>query len=579
MIFEEAGAGAVVRIWMTQGPGVSAPLDPAIRMRVRLDGEAEPRIDLPLHALFDGTTPGFSPPLAYDRERSSGGNVLYVPIPYRRGCKISLVGAEHARLWFQVTFHRLAQPGSIATYMGAEDLSPWRALLARAGSDPWPDAGAPGAHLDAGNASLSPGDEIAIPAPRASGYLRSIRLKTSVRGAERLRLRLRFDGELRADLPLADFFAVRGAPVPPRSLLVGQAADGFLYAYFPAPFFASARVEIVDAGAPGSRPVRVDWRIGWNAELPPADSGRFGADFRVTAETSPDGPDLPLLSVDGRGKWIGLFAEIGSVRTLSREVLEGDERIYLDGSRHPGIYGTGVEDLFNGGFYFDLGPFSLPLHGAPAHRITPRAEDVTSAYRLFLSDAIPFRSSIRAGLETGPTGNLSLRARTVAYYYSRPEPALAFVDRLVVGDGISSVLHGYEVVGAECEGGPFTGRFEGGPWVALEEPALACAYSNPGGRSTFGFHRPSSGGSVRLRRRLDAREPNPPADVYVNGVRVGTFPFQEANSFRRLREVDLDLPPVALGGATDLSFEIVPRLAPGDGTSHTEVSYELWTSR
>ena len=32
VIFEEAGAGAVVRIWMTQGSGVSAPLDPAIRL-------------------------------------------------------------------------------------------------------------------------------------------------------------------------------------------------------------------------------------------------------------------------------------------------------------------------------------------------------------------------------------------------------------------------------------------------------------------------------------------------------------------------------------------------------------------
>src|SRR5690349_6495411 len=63
VIFDEPGAGAVVRIWMTQGPGVSAPLDPAIRIRVRLDGEAAPRLDLPLPALFDGSTPPFTPPL------------------------------------------------------------------------------------------------------------------------------------------------------------------------------------------------------------------------------------------------------------------------------------------------------------------------------------------------------------------------------------------------------------------------------------------------------------------------------------------------------------------------------------
>ncbi len=578
VIFDEPGAGAIVRIWMTQGPGVSAPLDPAIRLLVRVDGEAAPRIDLPLPALFDGTVPRFTAPLAFDRDESSGGNVLYLPIAYRRGCKISLVGAEHARLWFQVTFHRLAQAGAISTYIGTEDLSAWRAILARAGSDPWPDsAQAPGARTDTGSTDLSPGGTVAIPAPAAPGYLRAIRLRTSPRGTERLRLRLTFDGERRADLPLADFFAVRGAVVPPRSLLFGLADDGFLYAYFPAPFFANAKVEIFDAGAPGSRSVNIEWQIGWNAEIPAADSGRFGVAYGTAQEMTP-GPDLPLLSIDGRGKWIGLFAEIGSVRTLSREVLEGDERVYLDGARHPGIYGTGVEDLFNGGFYFDRGPFALPLHGSPAHRVTPAREDVTSAYRLFLSDAIPFRTSIRAGLETGPTGNLPLRARTVAYYYSRPNPAFAVVDRLTTGDRISSFLHGYELTAIDAGCGPIASRFEGGPLVAPEEAALSCAYAEPGGRSTFALQRTSTTGGVRLRRRLDAGQANPAADVYLNDIRVGVFPFQEANPFRRLREVDLDLPPGVVAGATVLFCEIVPRFSAIGGEVHSEVSYELWAS-
>ena len=44
--------------------------------------------------------------------------------------------------------------------------------------------------------------------------------------------------------------------------------------------------------------------------------------------------------------------------------------------------------------------------------------------RLMVTDALPFQSALRAGVEVGPTGNLSMRARTVAYYYSRPRPAL-----------------------------------------------------------------------------------------------------------------------------------------------------------
>lgn len=581
VIFEESGAGAIVRIWMTQGPGVSAPLDPAIRLLVRVDGEAAPRIDLPLPALFDGTTPRLTAPLAFDRDASSGGNVLYLPIAYRRGCKISLVGAEHERLWFQITFHRLAQAGAILTFTGTEDLAAWRAILARAGSDPWPDSqNAPGARTDSGFANLLPGRSVAIPAPAAPGYLRAIRLRTSPRGAERLRLRLTFDGERRADLPLADFFGVRGATVPSRALLFGLADDGFLYAYFPAPFFSSAKVEFFDAGAPGSRPVKVEWQIGWNAEIPAADSGRFGVAYGTAHETTL-GPDLPLLAIDGRGKWVGLFAEIGSVRTLSREALEGDERVYVDGARHPGIYGTGVEDLFNGGFYFDRGPFALPLHGSPAHRVIPggpAGEDVTSAYRLFLSDAIPFRTSIRAGLETGPTGNLQLRARTVAYYYSRPESALAPVDRLDLSDQASRGAHAYSVAASDAACGAFISRFEGGPLVAPEESATSCSYASSGGRDTFTLRRTGTTGTVRLCLRLDAGQANPAADVYLNGARAGAFPFQEANPFRRLREVDLDLPPGVVAGATALFFEIVPRFSAAGGEHHSEVTYELWSS-
>ncbi len=573
VIFEEAGAGAVVRIWMTQGPGVSAPLDPAIRLRVRLDGEAVPRIDLPLPALFDGSTPPFTPPLAFDRRTSSGGNVSYVPIPYRRGCTISLVGAERERLWFQFSFHRLAQPDGIATFTGREDLSAARALLGRAGSDPWPES-LP--RTRTGTAFLAPGATVRLDGVTGAGALRRLRLRTSERGMERLRLRLTFDGALRVDVPLADFFAARRASVAPRALLLGRDAEGFLYSYIPMPFFAGATVELLDAGAPGAQTARVDWQLGWSAEAPAADSGLFGAVSRVEGEHAP-ARDLPLLALQGRGKWLGLWAEIGSVRTLSREILEGDERVFLDGSRHPGIYGTGVEDLFNGGFYFDQGPFALPFHGAPAHRITAAGEDVTAAYRLFLSDAIPFRSALRARLEAGPTGNLPLRARTVAWYYSRPGPALVPADRLDLAEETSRREHAYETTasGAACVA--FTSRFEGGPLVAPEEPATSCGFPALGGGERFVLHRPSSKGAVRLRRRLDALTANPAADVYVNGVWAGVFPFQEANQFRRLREVDLDLAPAAVGPQPELRFEVVPR--PGaPGEAHTAITYELWAA-
>jgi hypothetical protein len=568
VIFEEAGAGAVVRIWMTQGSGVSVPLQPAIRIRVRLDGESVPRIDLPLPALFDGSTPPFTPPLVFDRTRSSGGNVSYVPIPYRGGCKISLVGAERERLWFQFTFHRLAQAGAVATFTGQEDLSATRSILGRSGGDPWPQT----LRARAGTVTFTPGQTKVLDGASGAGSLRRIRLRASERGIARLRLRLSFDGAPRADVPLADFFAVRGAAVAPRALLVGRDAEGFLYSYIPMPYFAGASVELTDTGAPGARGNRVDWQIDWDATAPAPDSGIFHAASRVEEEHAP-GSDLLVLELDGRGKWIGLWMELASVRTPSREILEGDERVYLDGSRHPAIYGTGVEDWFNGGFYFDQGPFTAPLHGSPGHRVRASGEDVTTAYRLFLADAIPFRGAIRAGLETGPIGNLPLRARAVVWYYALPEPALGQIDRLDLSREASRREHAYEVTAADAACAAFTSRFEGGPLVAPEEPATSCGFSSAGGRERFVLRRPSPNGPVRLRRRLDVLQANPAADVYVNGSWAGVFPFQEANPFRRLREVDLDLARLATRSATELRIEVVPRTG---GGIHTAAAYEVW---
>ena len=151
-------------------------------------------------------------------------------------------------------------------------------------------------------------------------------------------------------------------------------------------------------------------------------------------------------------------------------------------------------------------------------------------------------------------------------------------NRAHLSDPVSRAAHAYVASAADASCAPFTSRWEGGPLVAAAETATSCGYAAPGGRSRFVLRRPLPNGAVRLRRRLDVGSSNPAADVFLNGVRVGAFPFQEANPFRRLREIDLDVAPAAAAGATELRFEIVPRLSGDPAERHTEVSYELWTS-
>jgi hypothetical protein len=190
-------------------------------------------------------------------------------------------------------------------------------------------------------------------------------------------------------------------------------------------------------------------------------------------------------------------------------------------------------------------------------------------YRLFLTDAIPFTSRLRFGLEGGPTGELALRARRVAWYYQRPEPALVRRRELVVGDEASRAAAQY-TVGAPETCRVRAGAWEGEPVVWSEE--IACERGR--GVSRFVFHLGGRPEALRLRRRFDATPGEQAAAVSLNGVRVGGFPAVEPNPYRLFREADLDLPPELVSGNGLVRLEI----APIPGSPFTEMRWELWAS-
>ncbi len=453
VIFEETGPGAITRIWMTSGSGTSVPLDPSIQIRVYLDGQPTPVVDVPLPALFDGSNPPFVLPLVGDRLSSSGACFSYVPIPYRAGCRVVLVGADDYTLWFQLGFHRLDSASNVTTFTGTEDLTSWSTLLSLQGEDPWLATGTlpPQSHeLDA-DVEVGPGETavlLSLPGPDTATLLR-LTLDQSAWGE--LELRLTFDGERTVAMPLTDFFAQgRGGTQPTRSLLVGQDALGALYSYFPMPFTSSAVVEVFHAGQLPAAPVLVHAEARVDGVPPAATAAPFGASLAVEPELPAD-EELTVVDLVGHGRLVGLFMDLQSVGTPSRTYLEGDEKLYLDGAVHPMLYGTGVEDLFNGGFYFDQGPFGRALHGAPYTALVVGDETATGAYRLMLSDAVSFGHSLRLRVEGGPgppTGHVAMRARAVAYHYLSLVPALHVTDRLDLGSETSRAVHAWAPAGA-----------------------------------------------------------------------------------------------------------------------------------
>ena len=417
VIFRTEGAGAVTRIWMVMGDGISEPLDPSIRMRVRIDGHRRPVIDLPLPDVFAGTVAPFLKPSVADWTESGGGHVSYVPIPFTNGCEITLVGAEDAKIWFQVVARLVEDPFGIRSFTGKESTDGLRSMLERAGSDPWP--GGPGSTVS-GSVRLAPGGGHPIATLDGPDMVNGLIIRAARKNWHRLGLRFTFDDREPQLIPVVDLFGrpdVEGGMT--RSLLVGVDSETDLYCYFPMPFFERAEVELLRRPVEGPALVKVQYALRTAGVAPPDDAGYFGVQFRRHKKSTP-GTSLSVLELEGRGAVVGLVTEMSPSEGRGWAFLEGDERIFIDGEGDPSWHGTGVEDLFNGGFYFrdqtgEPAPFVMALAGAP---FINRTYAKTVMYRLLLGDAIVFQRGIRAELETGATGELSVRARTVVYYYA-----------------------------------------------------------------------------------------------------------------------------------------------------------------
>jgi hypothetical protein len=421
VIFDEPGAGAITRIWMTQGEqGVSRDFDPQVRIRIRLDGQSTPVVDMTLRDFFGGMSKLFVPPVVSDRRTSSGGSVCMLPIPYRDGCTVSLVGAAKSTIYFQITHHRLEDAEAVTTFTGKEVPSKWWVMLGGRRRDPWLEGPYP---TTSGSVTLPPGAAKPIALLTGPDTINGLILRVPRQAWQEVRLVATFDGETRVEMPLASFFGMLDESTSLASMLVGHYGDDDLYCYFPMPFHQAAVLELQRPNRGGGEVVEAEYAVRTLGVPPTRDSMLFGAVDGQVVSGRP-GKDLTFLDLTGPGRWVGLSAEFSSMRACGWEYLEGDEMVWVDGDDEPAWRGTGVEDFFGGGYYFRIDdltpvPFSLPLYGMLYDRPGPRRTGATAMYRLMLTDALPFTSSLRARFEAGPEDELLVRLRSVAYYYRK----------------------------------------------------------------------------------------------------------------------------------------------------------------
>ena len=252
-----------------------------------------------------------------------------------------------------------------------------------------------------------------------------------------------------------------------------------------------------------------------------------------------------------------------------RSYLEGDERIYVDDNESPAIYGTGTEDFYNGGWYFDHGLFTQPTHGNTAH-VADTNFDRTAAYRLFMQDAVPFRKHIRVGIEHGSGDMVSENVWTLVYYYCQPVARAVLTDQLDVDKSASETAHAYSINTRTWSGSrtySYDGDFDN---VNITDD----------GRAHKGFSQftmslqPTNAGAI-LRRRFDQGVANQTANVFVDGAFVGVWYQAGSEYFHNWRDGDFMIPASFTSGKSSTQIKVQFLSSSNDWNEFTYSIYTL----
>jgi len=457
VLAEMKGPGGIWRMWS------ATPKEG--RVRIYLDDETEPAVDLPFAAYFDGRHPPFHRKALVHRAAMGWNN--YTPIPFQKSCRI--VAEDGWGDYYHFTYTRFPEGTRVPTFR--MNLAPEEAAaldemdrrLRECGPRTPRDPIGP----DRFEGTLGPGDHHTI-RRSGPGAITLIRARIDALPAHEaeaalreLTLEITWDGEDRPAVwtPLGDFFGTAPGLNTYRSLPCGLTEDGWFYANWFMPFDRSFELRLMNEGRV-ARSVTLEVTTE-RLRRDGAAYGRFHAKWHRDEflHTEPERwLDWPVLKTAGRGRYVGVMLHVWNPRGAWWG--EGDEKFFVDGETFPSIFGTGSEDYFGYAWCCpDL--FQHAFHNQTRNDGNNKGH--ISVNRWHVADQVPFQKSLEVYLEKYfPNTRPTLYAAT-AYWYLAPggyDPyALAPVEQRVgyarafVYPEIPGALEGERLKVLSCTGG------------------------------------------------------------------------------------------------------------------------------
>jgi hypothetical protein len=434
VLAEMEGPGVIWRIW--------SALTGSGRVKIYLDGNTSPVVDLPFQDYFNNTQEPFArSALAYNVAQ---GDNLYMPIPYQTSCKITAVGdwgqyyhftyATYPEGTVLPTFSRTLSPEE------ADALDSINAMFANLGDDPL--APRPSEETEQENVYLSPGDTVTVASILGERAVTALKVDVGDLGnlaqhkMREVLLRIYWDDETSPSVlvPLGDFFGTAPGINTYKSLPMGMTNEG-LYSYWYMPFSQKAQIDMInDGNSACSLQVSI---IHAPLSLPADTLGRFHAKWHRDAflPVEPEREnDWTFLVTQGRGRFSGVSLHVwhpagGQYNNPKYPNTqwwwgEGDEKFFVDGEPFPSTFGTGTEDYF-GYAWCNSTLFQRAYHNqtlAPRSEFQCQTGDRSGGghianNRWHIGDNIPFQTGFEGALEKFFSNDKPVLYASTVYWY------------------------------------------------------------------------------------------------------------------------------------------------------------------
>ena len=416
------GPGYLSRVWMTGNEMKKRSL------KLYFDNERKPRVDASVDGFFeDGGA--FISPLSKNEQ---GCWNSFVPIPFEKNLRIVTENAgtkpgNWPRLFYQFNCNKLdeSEPCPEIPEKLSESDKNLVENVARVWEEKDFDSLLPDGDLITETISLDPKETVACQPITGPAIIRkldvTLDLSSIPKGVKRasvlreviLKINWNDSPDASVSVPVGDFFGSIWRNRRFNSMFIGMTNDT-MFARFPMPFAESATVSFVNEGS-SSVGIKVSMLVTRQDEFD-SHLGYFHSCWQRSTPRERGKPHT-VLQTHGKGKYVGCILAVMNSRN-SWWILEGDETIRVDGESMPRWRGTGLEDYFNGGWYYRK-VLARPLHG-----LIRKSEYSTIQYRFHLTDSVVFDSSIDMRFERGPDhASPGWMASTAYYYMDTPAPA------------------------------------------------------------------------------------------------------------------------------------------------------------